>query len=511
MLQKYQSDMPTEEDAPSGLDLWSYYEILKRRILFFAIPFVVLLVGGAVVVAALPPIYLSEGKVLVESQQIPVDLVRPTVTTIALERIQVIEQRIKTRENLLAIMEKFQLYRDRKSWASTTDLLDLIKQKIQIRPLEFKSTGRNNRVAVAFTVGFEHERPDIAARVANELVTMILSEDVRSRTSQASETTRFLTREVARLEGELRGIESKTTDYKLRNTEITNTVKQLEFEKRRLEAGSGLSMTSIDELNKQLSALKWELLQKSSLFSDGHPNIKTIKLQIAAVEREIAAGVKTGVAAGSALEKDGQKGSTTIAKSQSKEANSQTRASTDQRGAADKTLTDLRTATAKASEIEMGLNTLERQQNVVQRDLEEASRKLSAARLGESLERDQQAERFEILENPTVPQASSKPNRLLVLAMAFGIACMSGIGSVLGAEMLDKSIRTRSDLNRIVESHLIVTIPYVETTSEAGQRKQKIVLAAGGVLTIVVGLVAVYLLMPSIGTMIRQVFSVVLG
>jgi uncharacterized protein involved in exopolysaccharide biosynthesis len=338
-----------------------------------------------------------------------------------------------------------------------------------------------------------------------------LSEDVRSRTSQASETTRFLTREVARLEGELRGIESKTADYKLRNAEITNTVKQLEFEKRRLEAGSGLSMTNIDELNKQLSALKWELLQKSSLFSDGHPNIKTIKLQIAAVEREIAAGVKTGVAAGSALEKDGQKGSTTIAKSQSKEANSQTRASTDQRGAADKTLTDLRTATAKASEIEMGLNTLERQQNVVQRDLEEASRKLSAARLGESLERDQQAERFEILENPTVPQASSKPNRLLVLAMAFGIACMSGIGSVLGAEMLDKSIRTRSDLNRIVESHLIVTIPYVETTSEAGQRKQKIVLAAGGVLTIVVGLVAVYLLMPSIGTMIRQVFSVVLG
>jgi hypothetical protein len=88
---------------------------------------------------------------------------------------------------------------------------------------------------------------------------------------------------------------------------------------------------------------------------------------------------------------------------------------------------------------------------------------------------------------------------------------MSGIGSVLGAEMLDKSIRTRSDLNRIVESHLIVTIPYVETTSEAGQRKQKIVLAAGGVLTIVVGLVAVYVLMPSIGTMIRQIFSVVLG
>ena len=54
-----------------------------------------------------PPTYLSEGKILVESQQIPVDLVKPTVTTASKERIQVIEQRVMTRDNLLAILDKY--------------------------------------------------------------------------------------------------------------------------------------------------------------------------------------------------------------------------------------------------------------------------------------------------------------------------------------------------------------------------------------------------------------------
>jgi uncharacterized protein involved in exopolysaccharide biosynthesis len=497
MLQTYQGDMPAENEAPSGLDLWRFYEIFKRRILFFAVPFCVVLAGGVVVVAALPPVYLAEGKVLVESQQIPVDLVRPTVTTIALERIQIIEQRIKARENLLAVMEKFQLYRDRKQWLSTTDLLDLIKQKIQIRPLEFKSTGRANRVAIAFTVGFEHERAETAARVANELITMILSEDVRARTSQATETTKFLTREVSRLEGDLRGIEAKITEYKLRSVELNKSVKQLEHEKRLLDTGGTLSMANIDELHKQLAALKWELLQKSALFSDPHPNIRTLKLQIAAVEREIAGGSKTD-----ALPAGLNKGK--AAKSDKNAGGDQKPAA---RSAAEKVSSDLRAAVAKAGEVEMGLGTLERQQTSVQRDLEEAGRKLSSARLGESLERDQQAERFEILESPTVPQGSSKPNRLLVLALVLGAACMSGVGSVFGVEMLDKSIRSRADLNRIVDSQLIVSLPVIETRAEVRERKRRLVLAAGGALTILVGLAAAYVLMPSIGSMLRGVFS----
>src|SRR5215211_8246502 len=81
-----------------------YFGLLKRRWPYFLVPFAsVLLIGGAVTFLW-PATYSSEGKILVQSQQIPTELVRPTVTSAAQERIQVIEQRTMTRDNLVAIV-----------------------------------------------------------------------------------------------------------------------------------------------------------------------------------------------------------------------------------------------------------------------------------------------------------------------------------------------------------------------------------------------------------------------
>ena len=73
-----------------GLDPSYYYGILKKRIFYILVPFVLVLVAGSAAAMLWPPTYLSEGKILVESQQIPADLVKPTVTTASKERIQVI-------------------------------------------------------------------------------------------------------------------------------------------------------------------------------------------------------------------------------------------------------------------------------------------------------------------------------------------------------------------------------------------------------------------------------------
>ena len=74
-----------------------YWELVKRRWILFVIPVVPILVVGLAIAALWPATYLSEGKILVQSQLIPTELVRPTVTNAAQERIQVIEQRVMTR------------------------------------------------------------------------------------------------------------------------------------------------------------------------------------------------------------------------------------------------------------------------------------------------------------------------------------------------------------------------------------------------------------------------------
>src|ERR1700721_3181240 len=95
-----------------------YWELFKRRWAYFFVPFVVIASAGLAVALVWPATYASEGKILVQSQQIPTELVRPTVTSAAQERIQVIEQRTMTRENLLAIIDKFNLFPEKKGLMS---------------------------------------------------------------------------------------------------------------------------------------------------------------------------------------------------------------------------------------------------------------------------------------------------------------------------------------------------------------------------------------------------------
>ena len=189
------------EGLERGVDVWHYMAILRRRIYFLVIPFVLVFAGGFAVAMLMPAIYVAEGKLLVESQQIPTELVRPTITATAKERIQVIEQRVMTRDNLLAIADKYQVFPGKRQNLSATQLLDLMRQRTRLTPFELDQRRRNDALTIALTVAFEYEQADIAMRVANELVTLILNEDARNRTSRAHETTSFLAREVKKLEG----------------------------------------------------------------------------------------------------------------------------------------------------------------------------------------------------------------------------------------------------------------------------------------------------------------------
>jgi uncharacterized protein involved in exopolysaccharide biosynthesis len=438
MLQKvdFEDDFQAqEEDRSYLLQPAFYWALFKRRWAYFFLPFILIASAGVAVALLLPATYSSEGKILVQSQQIPTELVRPTVTSAAQERIQVIEQRTMTRDNLVAIADKFQLFPDKRPLISVTELVALIRKQAKIAPvdvqLDFRQRSRDNPTIV-FAVGFEYSDPAIAARVANELMTRILNEDLRDRTSRATDTTKFLTREVQKLSADNAALDAK--------------IAQLRLSQGKPASGNA------DQPPALLAQLKTELIQKGALYSDKHPVIQSLKRQIEAMEKAAPPPPANSEAATSA-----------------------------------------------------SLEALVAQQEALQKNLETASTKLAAARLGENLEKDQQSEKLEIIEQPAVPQEPIKPNRPKIAAIAAVLALMAGAGLVLVMEIADKSIRRTSDLFALIDNRLIVSIPYIVTATELRQRRRRLILAGSVAGLLLIGvLVGAYFFMPPLDLMIAK-------
>ena len=205
-----------EEDVKSLSD---YLSIAWRRKFLILIPFVVVLAITVLTVLLLPAVYHSKGTILIESQQIPQELIKTTITSFADERIQVIKQRIMTSQQLLSIIKKFNLYSDEINKTARSEILDDMRNRIVIDRVSANVQNRRRGASalIAFTVAFEHQSPALAQKVANELVTLFLDENIRSRTAGAAETTAFLQKEGDRLKSQIEVMEEQIATYKQQN------------------------------------------------------------------------------------------------------------------------------------------------------------------------------------------------------------------------------------------------------------------------------------------------------
>jgi len=419
------------EERGRSFDIKYYFRAAKRRIFYFFIPFTLVAAVGVTLTIIQKPIYLSEGKLLVESQEIPADLVRPTVTDSAGQRIQVIQQRLLTRENLLSIVNKFGLFPTQRQWMSGTQLLDLMRNRTQFQSVEVShSDFQQKNLTLAMTLSFSYEDPQIAAKVANEFLTLVLDEDAKTRTSRAAETTKFLDHEVKRLEGASDNIDAQIADLKHK------TVKP---------SRSG-EPTAAQQAAAQLETAKSDLAQKSALYSDSHPEGKALKRKIAALEQLAAKA-----------------------------------APPEEVAAAD------------------GIEELEKQRTSIEKSLDDANQKLSAARLGEALERNQQAERLQVIEQPTAPQKPVKPNKVKLFLASFGLALAMGFGVAYLAESLDHSVHSIEQLTDNFGRQMITAIPYITTAADSARTKRKAMLSILILTTILGGAgAAFYYFFPSI-------------
>lgn len=201
--------------------LKDYLGALRRRFWLALTVGLVILAAGLVAAFSMPPVYRSAGTILIEQQLIPQDLVRTTVTSFATERIQVIGQRVMTTSNLLKVIDKYDVYPEDQQEMPSELLVENMRSNIDVDMISAnvrnERTGQTGAATIAFKVGFQHAHPDVAQKVADELVTLYLNENLRTRTELAMETTTFLADESRRLAQKVVRLEQSIAEFKKRH------------------------------------------------------------------------------------------------------------------------------------------------------------------------------------------------------------------------------------------------------------------------------------------------------
>ncbi len=481
------------------LDPRYFLSIFLRRFPVFLLTAVLIFSGFAAAAVLLPATYTSRAKILVESQQIPQALVQSTVTSHASERLRVIEQRLMTRENLLDIASEFDVFRTRRD-LSPTEIVQAMRAASSFGVDSLGGGARGGGLAMAFTISFSAADPTVAARVTGQYVSRILESNLKLRTGRAADTFEFFEQETQRLGGELTAIESQLVEFKRANRDtlpetLAFRTNQLDRVQQRIHL-LDREMANLQERRKQLvaitedpsnlineerpptdtekakMALERELEVRSALLSDQHPEIRALQTRIATLERlmesereRVEAAVKDSASRYVADEM-------TRVKQEIEQVDTELSQKSDELSSLERRQKELERAIAETPNTQMALNALQRNYANLQGQYEEARSKMAVSATGEQLELKQQAERFEVIEQATVPESPDKPDRVMILVMGFGGGAGAGLALIVLLEFLNKAIRRPGDIVSALEIQPLAVIPYIYTDVELRRRSR---------------------------------------
>lgn len=306
--------------------------VSRRKVAIISTALLVFLMG---LVAALvwPPTYKSSATILIKEQEIPAELVRSTVTSFAAQRIQTISQRVMTRPNLMEIIEKYGLYVKDRKHKTSEEVLDKMRDDINLSMISADvvdpRTGRAGVATIAFTLSYMGKGPSSTQKVAGELTSLFLAENLKTRKEKAAETYSFLTDETVKLENRIAESGKKLAEFKEKhanslpdvtpmNMSLLNRaesdVDMVGSELRALKERKFYIESQLVQINpltnmrsatgqsildpaSRLKALESEYASLSAKYSKLHPDIVKIKREINGLRQQTQQGFDSQEAA----------------------------------------------------------------------------------------------------------------------------------------------------------------------------------------------------------------------
>lgn len=414
-------------------NLQEIFSWLRRRWRPMAIFLLLGAVAGVMMAINSPRIYSANAVIQITNPVIAVDAAgAPDVT----RRVQTIEQRLMSREALLALAARYHLFDGQA--IGQNEQVALMRQSFSITSIAAAQQGpaRDGSLS-AVIVSASDDDPEVAAAIANELAEAVVRESDSARQSNAQQTLEFFRAEEDRLQAAIDGLESEIATFRSEHEAyLTDAIAQLRDEQARLAE-------DLLGLQQQVSAKRNELAALDA--TSGR----------AVTQRRMA------------------------------ELSDEINQLTQQAGVLSARIGEIQGVLRSAPGYQQQLIAMDRRMEQLQAQLTAAADRRREAELGARIEDDQQAERFVLLERAVASDQPVSRSRTKIAAVGVIGGLMAGMALAYALEWMNPVMRTAARMERDLRLRPVISIPY---TTPASERKRRSRIWAFGLLVLAVAL-----------------------
>lgn len=442
-------EAPTFErgDAGFGWVINHLPTILWQRKWYVFVLFALLTVAAVIAAYSLPTLYRSSATLLIESQELPNNIVDAPATGEIAQRIAKIREKVLSRGDLIALVEQYDLYTSERRSKPMSEIIDRMRKATNVASLEgdvgSAPPGADNLIALK--VSFDYPDPVKAQEILQSFVTNFLKMDSDTVENQASLSVRFLQDQARTLQTQIQQLEGQITELKSRNGAAlamsggtmvdTGTysaqIFSLESQNRQLLAESKKPAGR----NQQIAQAEAALAAAQAIYADSHPDVVAAKERLKALRQSVPE---------------------TTASSDDSAAQEQIRANNEaiaqlraQREAAVARATTAMAGQARAPVIQEQASQLESRANAIRQQYNDVANNLIKAQNSARLAGEQRAERLSLVEPPSLPDQPNWPNRPLLIAAGAAAGLVLGLLAALLVELLRRPLRSPVQIESI--------------------------------------------------------------
>ncbi|HXW08864.1 MAG TPA: Wzz/FepE/Etk N-terminal domain-containing protein [Vicinamibacterales bacterium] len=467
-----------------------YLGILKRRRLWFIVPFAVCLLVGAALALFLPPTYRTNATIAVQAPAVAPELVPARAGLDQTERLRALSQQLRSPAVLERVAREEGLTAEGPIEDITQSMLGRISVEIP-RPI---ARTEGNAELNAFDIVYRDRTPQRTHRIANRLAQVFVDEHSRSREKQAEGTAEFLARQlrasqdrISTLETRLRTakeihmgklpeqttanlqtltglrqqLESTSTSLRSEQDRLGLIERQMQSMRQGIYSVPGAAGSAPSSPQQRVAALQRELALARAKYTEKHPEIQYLEEELKSARAQLAAMAQQPESIREELLSSDPAYQQLVAERNLTQLRVRSLQRTEARLHADIARYQQRVEAAPMVEQEMA--SLQREFDFERENYKQLSAKHAAALLQEQIAHSRGGERFSVLYAAYLPGSPESPNRLRLLLMALGAGLALGGALAFAREYLDWSIRDARVLQDEFDVPVLAEIPRIRS------------------------------------------------